>query len=70
MAPMPEEGVKLVVVVVVFLALCFLMVGLRVWSRVLKRQSLVINDYACFVALVRHAQKGKQAVKINPCGRY
>lgn len=52
-----SEGIKLLVIVVVFFALALFMVALRLWARRIKKQSLVLNDYACIVALVGHSHE-------------
>ena len=46
------EGIKLLVVVVVFLALAIVAVGLRIWARRIKRSKLQWNDYSIILALV------------------
>lgn len=46
------HGTQRIIVEVVFLALDFIAVGLRLWARRLKRRSLEFNDYAILAALV------------------
>lgn len=41
-----------IIVEVVFLALDFVAIGLRLWARRLKHRSLEFNDYAILTALV------------------
>ena len=49
---LPSEGRTLLVVVTVFWCLALIAVALRVWARLIKRQPIVFNDYAAFVALL------------------
>lgn len=46
------EGINLIILTVVFLALATAAVGLRVWARKIRRRALGFDDYACFVAWV------------------
>ena len=46
------HGTQRIIVEVVFLALDFVAVGLRLWARRLKHRSLEFNDYAILTALV------------------
>ena len=48
-----SHGTQRIIVEVFFLALDFVAVGLRLWSRRLKHRSLEFNDYAILTALVR-----------------
>lgn len=47
-----SHGTQRIIVEVVFLALDFVTVGLRLWARRLKYRSLEFNDYAILTALV------------------
>ena len=49
---LPIEGINLLVLVSVFWSLAISSVFLRVWSRTIKRQALVFNDWAIFTALL------------------
>ena len=46
------HGTQRIIVEVIFLALDFVAVGLRLWARRLKHRSLEFNDYAILAALV------------------
>ena len=48
-----SAGVKLIIIDVLFFSLATVAVGLRTWSRRLKRCPLALNDYAVVVGLVR-----------------
>ena len=48
-----SHGTQRIIVEVVFLALDYVAVGLRLWARRLKHRSLEFNDYAILTALVR-----------------
>lgn len=48
-----EQGVMLITVSAIFLALAILAVALRLWSVRLKKRSLAVNDYLIILALVR-----------------
>lgn len=45
-------GIRLIVVEVLFFVLAIGAVGLRIWSRNLKRRALGLDDYAVVVGLV------------------
>ncbi len=46
------EGINLIILTVVFLALATVAVGLRIWAKRIRRRALGSDDYACFVAWV------------------
>jgi hypothetical protein len=48
-----SKGLAVIVIAVVFSALSFLLVGLRLWARRLKRRALMVNDFMIITALVR-----------------
>jgi hypothetical protein len=47
-----KEGIGTIVLCVVFGGLAIAATTLRIWSRRLKRTTLVLNDYAAVIALV------------------
>lgn len=47
-----KQGVKLIVVDTVFLALSFVAVSLRLWARRLRQTKLQLNDWLLLIALV------------------
>ena len=47
-----SKGVQLIVIEFVILAIDYLVVGLRLWSRRIKRKPFEINDYLIVVGLV------------------
>lgn len=47
------QGTKVMAVSFLFLGIATAAVGLRLWSRKLKKTSLGLNDYAILTALVR-----------------
>lgn len=53
--PDDSQGVKLIVVIYVFLTSATLATSLRIWARKMKQTALCFNDKALFVALVRHS---------------
>ena len=53
MAALPLQNVQLIILCSVFLALAIVTVGLRLFTRRIKRTKLRINDYLIIVALVR-----------------
>ena len=58
-----SHGTQRLIVEVVFLALDFVAVGLRLWARRLKHRSLEFNDYAILTALV----DGPKSSHLGPC---
>lgn len=47
-----SAGIRLIVIEVLFFVLAIVAVGLRIWSRGLKRRALGLDDYAVIVGLV------------------
>ena len=47
-----SRGLNLLVIETVFLALDFLVVGLRLWVRMIKRKPLEFNDHMIMLGLV------------------
>lgn len=47
---LPERAVLLVAPVTTFYLLAIICVGLRIWAKKLKKNSLRFNDYAIFIA--------------------
>lgn len=50
--PISIEGIRVVVVSVVFWVAAIIAVVLRLWSRQIKKTTLAFNDYAVLVGLV------------------
>ena len=48
----PSKGLQVIVIESVMLALDFVVIGLRLWSRRLQGKSLEFNDYSILVGLV------------------
>ena len=51
----------------VFLVLAMIAIGLRVWSRRLKRMRLMMNDIVASVSLVRLSLMDIPNLYLNPC---
>jgi hypothetical protein len=60
-----KEGIGTIVLCVVFEVLAIAAMMLRIWSRRLKRTTLVINDYAAVIALVVILDSSRKQVLIR-----
>ncbi|KAF1949854.1 hypothetical protein CC80DRAFT_456784 [Byssothecium circinans] len=50
--PLPERAILLVTPVTIFYSLAIVCIGLRIWSKIIKKNSIRFSDYAIFVAAI------------------
>ena len=55
--PISLEGIKLVVISIVFEVSAVVAVMLRLWSRKIKKKALCFNDYAVVIGLVSDGEE-------------
>lgn len=66
--PLAKGGIQLLIICWVFTPLAIVAVGLRLWARRVKRQSLVLNDWAITAALVFNCGQSALLTYASVCG--
>lgn len=50
--PLPRKAVLLVAPVTIFYGLAIISIGLRIWGKMIKKNTIRFNDYAIFIAAI------------------